>query len=79
MPFVCTTRKIITVGLSLFYFDHQTSIGQIVSILIVLAVTIYEFLDSIRKTGNNEKQQLEEKKMQVESNSPTEISSMEIS
>ncbi len=49
VPFVCTTRKIITVGLSLIYFNHETSIGQIVSILVVFMATIYEFVDSIKK------------------------------
>lgn len=49
VPFVVTTRKIITVGLSLVYFHHETSIGQVSSIIIVFIATVYEFLDSIKK------------------------------
>lgn len=49
VPFVVTTRKIITVGLSLIYFHHETSFGQIFSICIVFFATVYEFLDSIKK------------------------------
>ena len=41
VPFVVTTRKIITVGLSLVYFNHQTSVGQVISIIVVFAVTVY--------------------------------------
>ena len=50
VPFVCTTRKIITVGLSLVYFKHETSFGQITAILVVFTATLYEFIDSIKKT-----------------------------
>jgi hypothetical protein len=50
VPFVVTTRKIITVGLSLIYFHHETSLGQISAIIIVFLATVYEFLGSIMKT-----------------------------
>lgn len=49
VPFVVTTRKIFTVGLSIFYFNHDTSLGQILAIVLVLMVTVFEFLDNIRK------------------------------
>lgn len=49
VPFVVTTRKIITVGLSLIYFHHETSVGQVSAIIIVFVATLYEFLDSVRK------------------------------
>ena len=57
MPFVVTTRKIFTVGLSIVYFRHETSLGQILAIVLVLLVTVYEFLDNIRK---GEKQPVKE-------------------
>lgn len=44
VPFVVTTRKILTVALSLVYFHHETSVGQVVSIFIVFFATAYEFL-----------------------------------
>jgi UDP-galactose transporter B1 len=49
VPFVVTTRKIFTVGLSIVYFHHETSAGQIAAIILVLSVTVYEFMDNIRK------------------------------
>lgn len=50
VPFVVATRKIITVALSLIYFNHATSFGQISAIIIVFVATLYEFLDNIMKT-----------------------------
>lgn len=50
VPFVITTRKNITVALSLVYFEHQTSYGQIIAIIVVFATTVYEFLGSIMKS-----------------------------
>lgn len=49
VPFVVTTRKIITVGLSLVYFHHETNLGQVGAIVCVFLATVYEFLDSIWK------------------------------
>jgi hypothetical protein len=31
------------------YFHHETSVGQLLSILLVFIVTFYEFLDNITK------------------------------
>ena len=50
VPFVVTTRKIITVGVSIVYYHHETSIGQVLSIVVVLGVTAYEFLGNISKS-----------------------------
>ena len=44
VPFVVTTRKIITVGFSLIYFNHKSSLGQVIGILMVFVITSYEFL-----------------------------------
>ncbi len=49
VPFVITTRKIFTVGLSIVYFKHDWSGAQVISILVVLGVTMHEFLDNIGK------------------------------
>jgi len=43
-PFIITTRKIISVGLSMIYFHHSSSVIQIICILVVLFSTLYEFL-----------------------------------
>jgi len=52
VPFVITTRKIISVGISMIYFHHQSSVIQIICILVVLFTTLYEFLREI--IGSNE-------------------------
>jgi small basic protein len=52
VPFVVTTRKIVTVALSIVYFGHQTSVGQVLAIIMVLMVTVYEFCESIKKGGD---------------------------
>jgi drug/metabolite transporter (DMT)-like permease len=41
VPFVITTRKIVTVGLSILYFGHETNAGQVIGILIVFAIVTY--------------------------------------
>jgi uncharacterized membrane protein len=52
VPFVVTTRKILTVGFSLIYFHHQTSVGQVLGIILVFFVTLYEFLSEIVKDSS---------------------------
>jgi drug/metabolite transporter (DMT)-like permease len=47
VPFVITTRKIISVGISMMYFHHPSSPIQIVCIFVVLSTTLYEFLREI--------------------------------
>lgn len=44
VPFVITTRKIFTVGLSIFYFKHATNIIQIIGLFLVFAIVTYEFI-----------------------------------
>lgn len=49
VPFVVATRKIITVVVSMIYFHHRTNVLQIMSIVIVLGVTGYEFYTNIKQ------------------------------
>jgi drug/metabolite transporter (DMT)-like permease len=44
VPFVVTTRKILTVGLSIIYFQHDTNIAQIIGIILVFCIVTYEFV-----------------------------------
>lgn len=44
VPFIITTRKIFTVGLSIAYFGHKYTLEQVGGILIVLSAAVYEFL-----------------------------------
>jgi hypothetical protein len=59
VPFVVTTRKIITVGLSLVYFQHPTSLGQVLAIVLVFVVTVVEFLSEIMKKEGNQGEKVE--------------------
>jgi uncharacterized membrane protein len=43
VPFIITTRKVFTVCISLIFYNHKTHLGQIIGILIVLGVVVYEF------------------------------------
>lgn len=52
VPFVVTTRKIITVGFSLIYFNHKSSLGQVIGILLVFFIMTYEFLSEMIKDSS---------------------------
>ena len=60
VPFVITTRKILTVGLSILWFGHPTSIGQALGVLIVLVLVTYEFSSEL----------MEEKQLETMENAP---------
>jgi UDP-galactose transporter B1 len=44
VPFIITTRKIFTVGLSIIYFEHKIALVQLLGLFIVFGVSIYEFI-----------------------------------
>ena len=46
-PFVITTRKIFTVGLSIIYYRHQTNFYQIIGIIMVFVIVTYEFVSEL--------------------------------
>ncbi len=48
VPFIITTRKITTSGLSLIVYDHETSWFQTLSIAMIFAIVLYEFGNEIR-------------------------------
>lgn len=43
VPFVITTRKILTIFISIFYYSHKTSSVQMLGVFIVFFTVIYEF------------------------------------
>ena len=47
VPFVITTRKIFTVGLSLIWYRHATNAGQVISIVMVFLLVTYEFVSEL--------------------------------
>ena len=46
-PFVITTRKIFTVGLSIIYYRHQTNFYQIIGIIMVFVIVTYELVSEL--------------------------------
>jgi drug/metabolite transporter (DMT)-like permease len=49
VPFIITTRKILTVVVSISYFGHKYTIEQVLGIVLVLGASAFEFLSEIRK------------------------------
>ena len=47
VPFVITTRKIFTVVISIVFYNHPTTMMQIIAIVIVFASASYEYLSEI--------------------------------
>lgn len=43
VPFIITTRKILTVVLSILFFKHTVTIPQILGIIVVFATVFYDF------------------------------------
>jgi uncharacterized membrane protein len=41
VPFVVTTRKILTVGLSIIYFNHETNLVQVLGIILIFCIVTY--------------------------------------
>lgn len=47
VPFIITTRKIFTVGLSIIFYNHTTNIWQIMGLIIVFGMVTYEFVSEL--------------------------------
>lgn len=47
VPFVITTRKVFTVALSIFFYDHETNFMQILGILMVFGIVTFEFVTDL--------------------------------
>jgi drug/metabolite transporter (DMT)-like permease len=53
-PFVITTRKIFTVGLSIFWYGHPTNIFQMLGLFLVFALVTYEFVSELMEEKTKE-------------------------
>jgi drug/metabolite transporter (DMT)-like permease len=53
VPFVITTRKIFTVGLSIFFYHHETNILQISGLVMVFVIVTYEFVSELMGEKND--------------------------
>ena len=49
VPFVITTRKILTIFISILYYHHPTTWMQIVGVNVVFLTVIYEFASELKK------------------------------
>ena len=47
VPFVITTRKIFTVGLSIIVYKHATNLWQLLGLLLVFGIVTYEFVSEL--------------------------------
>ena len=47
VPFVITTRKIFTVGLSILWYHHATNTAQLLGLVLVFGVVTYEFVSEL--------------------------------
>ena len=47
VPFVITTRKILTVVISILFYGHATTLLQVVGIMIVFFAASYEYISEI--------------------------------
>ncbi len=54
-PFVITTRKIFTVGLSIFYYHHETNFAQMAGLALVFGIVTYEFVSEMVDEKKDEK------------------------
>jgi drug/metabolite transporter (DMT)-like permease len=59
-PFVITTRKIFTVGLSILYYKHETNIFQLIGLVMVFAIVTYEFVAELIEEKERERLEQEE-------------------
>jgi drug/metabolite transporter (DMT)-like permease len=55
-PFVITTRKIFTVGLSILYYHHETNLFQLIGLFLVFALVTYEFVSELVDEKQKESQ-----------------------
>jgi UDP-galactose transporter B1 len=47
VPFIVTTRKIVTTLLSILFFNHSSTIWQYVGIVVTLGIVVYDFKNEI--------------------------------
>lgn len=49
VPFVITTRKILTIFISIVYYHHKTTLIQMIGVIVVFLTVIYEFASELKK------------------------------
>lgn len=59
-PFVITTRKIFTVGLSIIYYRHETNFFQLLGLALVFCIVTYEFFAELIEERERDRLQQEE-------------------
>jgi len=50
VPFVITTRKLLTVVISVIWFNHKTSPIQLLGMFVVFLSVVWEFATEVKKT-----------------------------
>lgn len=64
VPFVITTRKIFTVGLSIIFYSHPTNVWQILGLIIVFGVVTYEFVSELMEEKKGDTVQTSEQSLE---------------
>ena len=67
VPFVTTSRKIFTVVLSIFFFQHKTYWRQNVGIVIVFWTVVFDFMKevSVKKAEKNDSTKTEDSPLKI--------------
>jgi hypothetical protein len=68
VPFTITTRKLVTVVISIAFFGHSTTLLQIVGIVVVFAAVVADFTHEIlthKNEGNQLPQQLSKNQEEI--------------
>ena len=55
VPFVITTRKLVSVGVSIIYFGHPTNAMQVIGIVLVFTLVTFEFAYELYTERQDEK------------------------
>jgi hypothetical protein len=53
VPFIITTRKIVSVVISILFFKHKTNIIQLSGMALVFGAVVYEFLSEVKTGGKH--------------------------
>ena len=59
VPFTISSRKILTVVISIFFYHHKTNVIQLLGVVIVLSAVGYEFLSEITKKEPAKRREVE--------------------
>jgi drug/metabolite transporter (DMT)-like permease len=78
VPFMITVRKILTVAISIVYYQHRTSSVQLLGMLLVVTAVVYEFISEVRKNEGHKCEQSHENSQRNLEKEPTSAGDFEL-